>query len=375
MRITLYLNHLLNGGAARVAAYLSQAWAEQGRSVTLLTNDDGSQKPHFPLHPEVSHWPLALRAESSYALQAVANNFWRLLRLRRAILESRPDVVISFLDGNNVLCLIATCGPRHFSVIVSERTDPHGRDIGQFWENLRRLTYPWANCLVTQSQHALSYFSSGVQRKGVVVPNPVLLPAGFDRASTSKPKERKLLLTLGSLRVVKGHDLLIDAFSTLANSFPDWDLAIYGEGPERGRLQERISGYGLSHRIHMPGHVADVGRVLATADLFVMPSRAEGFPNALAEAMACGLPVVSFDCHSGPSELIRPGIDGVLVPPRDVPALTESLSRLMADSFERDRLASRAPDVLERFSLDRILERWESILINAIFKYEKNIVF
>ena len=360
--VTLLLDAMGGGGAARVAAQLSAAWAGMGRQVTILTGDDGRMACPYPLHPAVAHLALAEQGASRNPLQAAWRNLGRMARLRRLIRQSRPDLIVSFLDTINVRCLLATRG-LGIPILVSERTDPHGRSIGLAWEAMRRLTYPWTGGLVVQSRHALAYFPARIQAKGMVIPNPVQAPdpgtAGAAR------QERCSVISLGSLRRVKGHDQLIEAFATLAGAFPGWDLIIHGEGPERPALEARIGALGLAGRAFLPGATSEAGARLREADLFVLPSRAEGFPNALAEAMACGLPVISFDCASGPGELIRPGLDGLLVPPGDVPGLAGAMARLMADPAERARLAARAPEVTRRFSLERVLGLWETAMLQA----------
>lgn len=365
-RFTLVLNTMAEGGAARAASNLTTAWTESGRKVTILTTDSGKDPLLFPLHPKVDYLPLALTGSSRHPLEAILRNAWRLRRLRGAILDSRPDLLVSFIDCNNVMCLLATRGLRRLPVIISERTDPHGRPLGKAWERLRRWTYPWAGCLVVQSSHALSFFPEPVQARGMVIPNPVVLPQAVPGANPSpRTAARHSLISLGRLDRVKGHDLLIEAFATLAPAFPDWDLRIFGEGPERCALAERVAGHGLEQRVLLPGYSSDVTARLREADLFVLPSRVEGFPNALAEAMAAGLPVISFDCRSGPSELIRHGVDGLLVPAGDLPGLSRTMAQLMTDPEERSRLAARAPEVLERFSVERILELWETAIQRA----------
>jgi glycosyltransferase involved in cell wall biosynthesis len=318
----------------------------------------------YPLHPEVVLLPLNLRGVSSNPLQAVGRNLGRLLLLRRAIRATHPDLLVSFLDSNNIMSLIATRGLPRIPVIISERTDPHGRSLGSIWGWLRRLTYPWADCLVTQSRHAMDFFPAPVRTKGRVIPNPVL---PFPAADPSRPANpRSLVITLGRLHRVKGHDLLIEAFAQVAPAFPAWDLCIHGDGPERDSLQAMIRAHGLEGRITLRPAIADVGSRLREADLFVLPSRVEGFPNGLAEAMACGLPVISFDCASGPSELIRHGLDGLLVPPKNVAALATAMTRLMSDPIERAMLGARATEVLTRFSPATVMEQWESAIQSAV---------
>jgi glycosyltransferase involved in cell wall biosynthesis len=359
-RIAIVFDDLLGGGAARVATLLAGAWSQQGREVALVTTDDGSLPPLYPVPPGVTHYPLDLRRRPRSRLDAVGNNLKRILTIRRTIRHLKVDVVIAFLHETNILTLLATRG-LGVSVIVSERTDPHGRQIGQAWERLRRWTYPLAAAVVAQSEHALSYFSRRIQAHGRVIPNPVSLPQGWT-PGPAREHSRLRLVTMGSLRPVKGHDLLIEAFRRIAPLHPQWDLVIYGEGDARRDLESQVEHSGLGSRIRLPGTTPSPFERLKEGHLFVLPSRAEGFPNALAEAMACGLPVVSFDCWSGPSELIRNGVDGLLVPAKSVEALAAALSRLMGDPAERSRLGRNATAVLERFHITKILSQWEEVL-------------
>ena len=364
--LTLVVNQLFAGGAARVAVNLSRAWTEMGRSVTILTTDDGQRPPSFPLHPAVTHKALGLLHNSRNPLEGLWLNLGRLAHLRRAIAESRPQVLISFLDKNNVLCLLAGRTLRRIPTVVSERTDPIGRPIGWPWEWLRRMTYPMADCLVVQTLHAKAFFSPKVQARTRVIPNPVILPPTGPALEGARRPGRHQLVTLGRMDPVKGHEMLIDGFAALQRDFPDWDLVIHGDGPTRPAMEAKVRSLGLEARVLFPGATTEVGARLREADVFVLTSRAEGFPNSLAEAMACGLPVVSFDCHSGPAELIRDGVDGLLVPPLDVPALSSALARLMGDPELRARMAAAAPDVLERFSESSVLVQWESAIQLAV---------
>ncbi len=185
------------------------------------------------------------------------------------------------------------------------------------------------------------------------------------RAADCPPvREGRLrLLAVGRLHPVKGFDILIQAFALLAKYFPAWDLTIVGEGPERASLQAQIDELSLGSQIELVGRVGNIRDWYEASDLYVLSSRTEGLSNTLLEAMACGLPVVAFDCETGPREIVRTGIDGVLVSPAEDPeALAAHLSDLMAHPSKRSALAKRAIDVRDRFSATRIMAQWEQLL-------------
>jgi glycosyltransferase involved in cell wall biosynthesis len=173
--------------------------------------------------------------------------------------------------------------------------------------------------------------------------------------------ERKILLAVGRLNVVKNYEVLLHAFSQLVDKYRDWDLVILGEGPERTSLESTIRDKALGARVFVPGIAGNVAQWYARADLYVMTSRSEGFPMALAEALSHGLPAVSFDCDTGPRDIIRHGIDGLLVPANDSVALIDALDLVMGDANLRTQLAARAPEARERFSIEKISGMWEEL--------------
>jgi glycosyltransferase involved in cell wall biosynthesis len=171
---------------------------------------------------------------------------------------------------------------------------------------------------------------------------------------------------MGRLIQVKGFDRLLSAFKQLADTHPDWELVILGEGELRPELERQRTQLGLADRVHLPGFSDNPFLILRAAKLFVMTSHSEGFPYALLEAMSCGLPAVAMDCESGPREIIRPGVDGLLVADGDVDSLAAALDRLMTNEPERQTLAARAAEVLDRFGLEKIITQWEKLFAEVV---------
>jgi glycosyltransferase involved in cell wall biosynthesis len=193
-----------------------------------------------------------------------------------------------------------------------------------------------------------------------VIPNAAP-PASKDSKPLLQSKAKRIV-SVGRLSREKGHDQLIAAFSQIAAKYPAWRLTIYGDGAERANLDAQRDRLGLQHRIELPGWIRDPEEVLRKAELFVLPSRYEGFPNALLEAMAAGLACISFACESGPAEIIQHEENGMLVPSEDVDGLASAMERLILDAELRRKLGNAARDVTQRFSLDRFFQQWDAVL-------------
>lgn len=363
MRLTLVISSLGGGGAERVLSLMADYWTAKGWHITLITFD-AAENDFFSVPAGVTRIALDLMGDSASAVQALRGNFQRVQRLRQAILRSQPQAVVSFIEKVNILTLCACLG-LSVPVIVSERVDPRQHSIGRGWSVLRKLLYPSASAVVVQSESVRSW-AQGVFRIRLLrtIPNPVLPPAPRSQSNQAivPPPSQPFIAALGRLAAQKGFDVLLQAAAPVLEKHPEWTLLILGEGPERQNLEQLAVQLGISHRVQLPGHVQEPTQLISQADLFVLSSRFEGFPNALLEAMSCGLPVISTDCPSGPGEIIRDGIDGLLVPPEDKEALTAAMDRLMSDKAERVRLASRASDVLTRFGVDGVMRMWEDLL-------------
>lgn len=362
LRIYLVVSTFAAGGAERVMSVMANYWAEQGKDITLITLSAQSDD-WYKLHPRVKRVGLDVLSFSTHIGQAIRNNLRRVILLRRVLRRDHPDVVISFLDTTNVLTLLASRG-LGIPVIVSERNDPYQNSMGPAWSRLRSLLYRYAAAIVVQTS-AIREWALGLRgiKAVCVIPNPVNPISNGSEQNSRRPGPPYAIAAMGRLVRQKGFDILIEAFSRCAGKHSDWSLVILGEGPERASLQAYAANLGIADRVRLAGQYQEPATILKRADLFVLSSRYEGFPNALLEAMACQLPVVSTDCSGGgPRDIIRDGIDGILVPPNNVGALADAMDRLMANTDERRRFGTRACEIIERFRIGRIMSLWDEVL-------------
>ncbi|WP_269496976.1 glycosyltransferase family 4 protein [Castellaniella sp. S9] len=363
MRILFLVSSMHGGGAERVAATLANAWARRGDEVTLVCCYSGRGTCAYALDEGVRLLWLADRLRGPRWWRPLA----KLPALRALAREAAPDRVLSFLTNVNVTALLATRG-LGLPVVVSERTDPgHSVNLEPVLRWLRRWTYPWAHRVVVQTRRSmppLMRAAPGTRRLSAI-PNP--LPDGLPAARDGEPGGRHRLAALGRFNPVKRFEALVEVFAGLAPRHPDWDLVIWGDGPRREACLRRVAELGLEGRILLPGRSETPWRELLGAHGFVLSSAVEGFPNAMLEAMALGLPCVAADCPSGPRELSRDGRDAALVPAGDDAALAAALDQLMSATpqWREEQGRRAAASVRARYGLDSILGRWDAAWTDA----------
>lgn len=377
-RLTITVPSLSLGGAEGVAAMMANHWAQAGDMVTLITLDS-AENDTFELLETVQRYELGMMRESRNLLQAVFSNQQRVRRLSDVITKSEPDVVISLTDRMNVLTLLAT-HKLNVPVLISERSDPRHHPIGRLWSFLRKRTYPRATALVVQTQGVADYCRQWMKGTPIeVIPNAVPTPRSPDipvvteQMVLARPPSH-IIYGMGRLSYEKGFDRLIDAFSNLAKDFPDWKLRILGEGPLRESLQVTIDERGLQEQIELTGWVADPELYLDQGALFVLPSRYEGFPNALLQAMSRGLICLSFDCESGPADILREELPVMLLPSKHVSELSmiheleDVLRTFMNDEilYKEVAIAINSLKVTEQFSTSRYFQAWDTLIQTAL---------
>lgn len=366
MKLLFFIFSLSGGGAERVTVNLANYWARKGWQITIVTLAPVTQDT-YPLLPAIRRISLDLAGFSKNIAEGLSRNFSRVRALRQVLLETRPDVALAMMDNSCVTLALAAQGLSGIVRTGSIRVHPPSLPTKPIWRRIQSISYGRLSAVVALTETTAAWLAENTNARRIeIIPNPIEwpLPEGGPRVEPETiglPGGRKVLLAAGRLAPQKGFDLLIDAFSGLAERHPDWDLVILGEGPERQRLAARISGKKLGQRVFLPGRAGNMADWYKRSNLYALSSRFEGFPNTLAEAMAHGLPAISFDCDTGPRNIIRSGTDGLLAPPEDVPALAAALSQLMEDRDTRLNFGIAAQETRRRYSLETVARIWEAL--------------
>lgn len=355
--LVLVIADLDCGGAQRVLTRLAGAWADAGRRITVVTLA-GSDRDFFTLPQGVRRVALNQQQPSAGLAGALWSNLRRVVALRRTIRDSRAGTVLSFVAGINILTIIATRGIA-CRVVISERNDPSRQSLGQPWDWLRRRVYAWADVVTANSQSAVASLRRYVpEAKLAFTPNPLDIP---DTLPDDTAREH-VILAAGRLDPQKGFDILLAAFARSRARSAGWRLAVLGEGPLREALAAQAAALGIADQVAWHGVATDPAQHYRRAGLFALPSRHEGTPNVLLEAMAFGVPVIVSETSGGALDFVTDGHSGLVVPTEDPAALAAAIDRLTGNPDLRRRLGIAGRRRVETCRLAHVLPLWDAIL-------------
>jgi GalNAc-alpha-(1->4)-GalNAc-alpha-(1->3)-diNAcBac-PP-undecaprenol alpha-1,4-N-acetyl-D-galactosaminyltransferase len=273
------------------------------------------------------------------------------------------DLLIGFITSANIIAAIAA-KLNGIPSLISERNDPLKKEIPPFWRLLRRLFYPLSINLITQTEKVKIIYRGMFKSQEIsVLPNPIA-PSLSKLRDPNKERE-KIILSVGRLNDDKRQWKIIEAYNTL--NLKEWKLILIGKGPNEKKLMNLIEKYNLSQNITILSNIKDIETYYNKSSIFVFTSKAEGFPNVLLEAMHFGLPSISTDCNFGPSEIIKDGENGFLVPVDDQEELNNKLSLLLNDAKLQKQFSKQAIESTKKYMSPVVTRQWE-LLINKYLK-------
>lgn len=366
------------GGVERVVSLKASYLADHlGHDVTVVVTEGRGREAFFPLSPEVKVINLGLDFEELWGKPLWKKAWlyvWKQFRyrrlLRQELMRIRPDFTISVLRREINFLNSINDGSRKIGELHVNRSNYRSfKTRGGGW--LTNLLARWwmrslvsklrkLDCMVVLTDAARADWPE--LSKVRVIPDP--LPIMPQRVSQLTMKR---VVTIGRYEYDKGYDLLLKVWKEVESQRPDWRLDIYGMG-DRSSYEELAQELGIDmHRCCLHGSITDVTTVYQNSSVFVLPSRFEGFGLVMVEAMACGLPVVAFDCDNGPRSILTDGKSGYLVPTGDIHAMAERLLMLTDDVFQRREIGTQAQLASVKYALKNVAAQWQQ-LFNELSK-------
>ncbi len=364
--IVIVVSALNMGGAQRVVSILCNHWSQSGYAVTIISTFTGKKINHFQLNKDVTL--KYLDTNPFFSKMKIFNLIWKLICLRRVIKEINPNIVISFLTRVNVATTLSNLGTK-FPLIVCERSWPPFLSLSEYFFWMYKILFKRVDKFVVQTLESKTWFSQNMPGSKIeVIPNPIVFPLPLNNEQLVNPDlkvatNKKIILASGRLHRYKQFDMLIRAFSRIASAHQDWDLVILGDGEERSSLHKLSTELEIDDRVIFLGSVGNMAEWYERADLFVMSSKLEGFPNVLLEAMSHGLPSISFDCNTGPRDMVKDGLNGILVDPdeREL-GLENAMKKLITNKALRKKFSQNSILLKDEYSIRNIIKKWDKAL-------------
>lgn len=356
MKLMLYNSSLAFGGAERVTVYLAEYFSSNNIDTTIVTTKVEDKEYEVP--KEIKRTVLFYRNEKK-------SNISIIKRLRKILKKEEPDILIVMGTPLIMYAIPASVGIKT-KIIVSERNSPKNFSGRKETKIISNILFSFADGYVFQTKEASDYYLK-IKDNKEIIPNPLFadnLPEPYEG------KKENEIVNVGRLHKQKNQEMLIRAFSKISDKYPEYKLIIYGEGSERSNLEDVIKELNLMDRVIMPGSYSNVLDKIKTASLFAFSSDFEGMPNALIEAMALGLPVISTDCPcGGPKELINNGINGLLVPVGNIDIFAKKMDYILSNNEKAISIGNKAIEIRERLDSKKIGAKWLDFCLKISKKF------
>ena len=360
------------GGVERVLTLKANYFSEHLGHDIIIILTDGQGKPLFyPLSDKVKVINLDVNFEELWTCSFVKKVFVYLKkqrlykkRIREELMSLRPDITISLLRREINFINNIKDGSRKIGELHVNRANYRNFEANDSNFVKRIFSKFWMNSLVSKLKKLDQFvvLTHEDRQAWPELSNVAVIPDPLSFVPTQwSTLTEKRIIAVGRYVYQKGFDLLLQAWAIIEKEYPDWQLAVFGDG-NRMSYEQQMKDLGIDeNRCHLNGPTTNIQQEYANSSLFVFSSRFEGFGMVLVEAMSCGLPVVSFACPCGPKDIVSDGEDGLLVENGNVDALASAMSCLMNDDALRLSMSQAGMKNVQRFSMEQIAERWQTV--------------
>lgn len=336
-------------GTERAVVNLANILVSLGYCVNIISTDSKTGIPSYQLDKKVKIFHFGLQIAMAKGLSKILEYKKLKQKIEILVKEEKIDCIIGTYSLFNVLITkiknVKTVGCEHFNYFSASK----------FHRIMRRLFYPKLDAVVVLTEHDKKHYS--FLKNCVVIPNSLSF-----KTDIKKDWNQKKILSIGRYTKQKGFDFLIEAARELKNDFPDWKFEIIGNGEDGCLLKNLISKFTLENYVILSQPTKDVVSLYKSSSIYCMSSRWEGLPMVLIEAQSCGLPIVSFDCPEGPSEIIEDNVNGFLCEVENPHILAEKLRILMSDEKLREQFGKKSYENSRKFSTENIANKWKQLL-------------
>lgn len=358
--ICFYSGDITNsGGTERVAIIIANELNKcEEYNISILSLVEKKETPFFELDKSIPRYTIY-----DHVVRGITHIGGIVNRTRKVIKEHKIDVLID-IDGILEMYTIPAKFFTKVKIVSWEHYNFYQNPAVPYRKYIRKMAARWADAIVTLTEEDKGYYQDNLNIRCPIqcIYNPVIWKENTEEYDCSS----KMILSAGRLTYQKGFDILIDVADLFLKRYTDWKWVVLGEGEDREMLEEKTKNKELEKQLLFPGNVDNIDDYYKKAAMFVMTSRFEGLPMTLLETKPYKLPLISFDCKTGPKELIQDGVNGYLVQEGDNQMMADRICTLIEERETREKYSRNANVDMGRFELHSILEKWNKMLIDIL---------
>lgn len=338
-------------------------------NVTLLIANELCKKSEYNIHivslekrKEIPFFNIDERIKCDHLYtrinRSITHIFGIIRRLKKYVKDNNIDILV---DVDCILDIYSL--PVKFftgvKIVSWEHFNYYQNPFVSYRKIARRMSAKWANMIVTLTKEDVGYYSENLKLKSPIkyIYNPIILKGKV----ANYKKTSKTIISVGRLTYQKGFDMLVDIAKEILPKYPDWRWLILGDGEDYDNLKKSIIENGLEKQLLLTGNVTNINDYYSKSAFYVMTSRFEGLPMTLLEARSYKIPIVSYKCKTGPSELIKNGVNGYLIEENDKDAMISAIEKMILDENLRENFSNHSMDDMDSFKLDTIIKQWEEL--------------